>query len=103
MAVFVIIKQEIRAIILMKSMNISLPDSMRAYVENQVASGGYSTASEYFRELVRFDQKRKANERLESLLLEGLQSGNATPMTEQDWQDISQAVRQEIAKRQGLT
>lgn len=80
----------------MKSMNISLPDSIRAYVENQVASGGYSTTSKYFRELGRFDQKRKANERLESLLLEGLQSGSATPMTEQDWQDISQAVRQEL-------
>lgn len=87
----------------MKSMNISLPDSMRTYVENQVASGGYSTASEYFRELIRSDQKRKANEHLEALLLEGLQSGNATPITDKDWQDIRQAVRGEIAKRQGLT
>lgn len=87
----------------MKSMNISLPDSMRAYVENQVASGGYSTASEYFRELVRSDQKRKANEHLEALLLEGLQSGTATPLTDQDWQDIRQSVHQKVAKRQGLT
>ena len=44
----------------MKSMNISLPDSMRTYVEEQVANGGYSTASEYFRELVRNEQQRKA-------------------------------------------
>lgn len=85
----------------MKSMNISLPESMRTYVEGQVASGGYSTASEYFRELVRIDQKRKANERLEALLLEGLQSGAATPITDKDWQDIRQAVRKEAAKRQG--
>ncbi|KJH71695.1 type II toxin-antitoxin system ParD family antitoxin [Aliterella atlantica] len=85
----------------MKSMNISLPESMRTYVEEQVASGGYSTASEYFRELVRTDQKRKDNERLESLLLEGLQSGTATPITDEDWQDIRQAVRKEVAKRQG--
>nr|WP_235355209.1 type II toxin-antitoxin system ParD family antitoxin [Aliterella atlantica] len=82
-------------------MNISLPESMRTYVEEQVASGGYSTASEYFRELVRTDQKRKDNERLESLLLEGLQSGTATPITDEDWQDIRQAVRKEVAKRQG--
>lgn len=85
----------------MKSMNISLPESMRTYVEEQVASGGYSTASEYFRELVRIDQKRKDNERLEALLLEGLQSGAATPITDKDWQDIKQAVRKEAAKRQG--
>ena len=50
----------------MKSMNISLPDSMRTYVEEQVASSGYSTVSKYFRELVRQDQKRKATERLET-------------------------------------
>jgi antitoxin ParD1/3/4 len=82
-------------------MNISLPESMRAYVEEQVASGSYSTVSEYFRELVRQDQKRKAQQRLEALLLEGLESGTATPMTDQDWQDIRQAVRERVAKRQG--
>lgn len=81
----------------MKSMNISLPDSMRTYVENQVASGGYSTASEYFRQLIRADQKRQANERLEALLLEGLESGTATPMSDKDWQEVRSAV----AKRQG--
>ena len=74
---------------------------MRAYVEEQVASGNYSTVSEYFRELVRQDQKRKAQERLETLLLEGLDSGTATPMTAQDWEDIRQAVRERVAKRQG--
>ncbi len=82
-------------------MNISLPDSMRAYIEEQVASGGYSTISEYFRELVRQDQKRKAQERLEALLLEGLDSGAATAITAQDWEDIRQAVRKRIAKQQG--
>ena len=84
----------------MKSMNISLPDSMRAYIEEQIASGGYSTASEYLRELVRQDQKRKAQERLEALLLEGL-SETATPMTSKDWEDIRQTVRDRIAKLQG--
>ncbi|HLO86600.1 MAG TPA: type II toxin-antitoxin system ParD family antitoxin [Nostocaceae cyanobacterium] len=87
----------------MKSMNISLPDNMRAYVEEQVAQGGYSSASEYFRELVRQDQKQKANERLQTMLLEGLNSGNATEMTTQDWEDIRQAVREKINKRQSAT
>ena len=41
----------------MKSMNISLSDTMRDYIEEQVAQGGYSSVSEYFRELVRKDQK----------------------------------------------
>ncbi|MBC1236859.1 type II toxin-antitoxin system ParD family antitoxin [Nostoc sp. 2RC] len=84
----------------MKSINISLPDVMRTYVEEQVASGGYSTVSEYFRELVRQDQKRKAEERLQTLLLEGLNSGSATPLTDQDWDDIRQAVQKKISQQQ---
>ncbi len=86
----------------MKSINISLPDSMRAYVEDLVANGGYSSISEYFRELVRLDQKRKAQERLESMLLEGLNSGAATEMTQQDWEDIRKKVHEKVAKRQNL-
>jgi len=85
---------------LMKSMNISLPDTMRDYIEEQVAQGGYSSVSEYFRELVRQDQKLRANERLQTMLLEGLNSGNATEMTAQDWEDIRQAVREKTNKRQ---
>ena len=84
----------------MKSMNISLPDTMRDYIEEQVAQGGYSSVSEYFRELVRQDQKLRANERLQTMLLEGLNSGNATEMTAQDWEDIRQAVREKTNKRQ---
>ncbi|MBH8552304.1 type II toxin-antitoxin system ParD family antitoxin [Nostocaceae cyanobacterium CENA357] len=83
----------------MTSINISLPDSMGAYIEQQVTSGGYSSASEYFRELVRQDQKRKAKEQVETLLLEGLNSGTATEMTTQDWQDIRQVVRERAMKR----
>lgn len=72
---------------------------MQAYVEEIVEKEGYSTPSEYFRELVRQDQKRKATERMETLLLEGLESGAATPIEPQDWQDIRAAVRERLAKQ----
>ncbi|MFO5528234.1 MAG: type II toxin-antitoxin system ParD family antitoxin [Cuspidothrix sp.] len=85
----------------MKSINISLPDTMRTYVEQLVAQGGYSSISEYFRELVRQDQKQRAKEQLQTMLLEGLNSGEATEMTAHDWEDIRQAVRNKINKRQG--
>ena len=62
----------------MATMNISLPDTLRGFVENRVVEGNFGTVSEYIRELVRADQKRKAQERLEELLVEGLESG--TPM-----------------------
>ncbi len=59
----------------MTSLNISLPKALRQYIEGQIAGGAYSTPSEYVRELIREDQKRRAQERLEAALLEGLNSG----------------------------
>ncbi|MEH1851273.1 MAG: type II toxin-antitoxin system ParD family antitoxin [Nostoc sp.] len=85
----------------MKNINISLPDAMRTYIEEKVTTGGYSSVSKYFRELVRQDQKRQVAERLETMLLEGLNSGNATEMTPDDWEDIRQAVRERITKHKG--
>ena len=66
----------------MATLNISLPDVMRAFVDGQVAAGGYSTASEYVRELVRADQKRAAKERLDQLLIEGIESGLGIEISE---------------------
>ncbi|MDY6785266.1 MAG: type II toxin-antitoxin system ParD family antitoxin [Cyanobacteriota bacterium] len=53
------------------------------------------------RKWFRKDQKRKAKERVEALLLEALDSGSATPMTENDWQEIRKATSERISKRQG--
>jgi antitoxin ParD1/3/4 len=69
----------------MTTLNISLPASMRAYVDQQVAAGGFSTASEYIRQLVREDQRRAAKQRLESLLMEGLASGPSIEFTDEYW------------------
>ena len=55
----------------MSTMNISLPDSLRTYVDEQVADRGYGTSSEYMRELIRQDQDRQ---RLRALLLDGAAS-----------------------------
>ena len=43
----------------MTSMNISLPQVLKAYVEGQVASGDWGTPSEYIRELIRQDKERR--------------------------------------------
>jgi antitoxin ParD1/3/4 len=54
-----------------------------------IAAGRYSSTSEYVRELIRADEKRKAEERLEALLLEGL-LGAETELTPADWTQIRQ-------------
>ena len=71
----------------MQSMNISLPEPLKEFVDGQIASGRYSSASEYVRELIRDDEKRKAEERLESLLLDGL-SGDESKLTRKDFAEI---------------
>jgi antitoxin ParD1/3/4 len=61
----------------MSTMNISLPDSLKDYVDEQVDEGGYGTSSEYVRELIRKDQDRK---RLRAMILQGATSGLAAPV-----------------------
>jgi antitoxin ParD1/3/4 len=79
----------------MQTMNISLPDQLREFVDEQVGSGKYSSASEYVRELIRDDERRKAQEKLEALLMEGLESGKPSEMTRKDWAEIRrEAVKQ---------
>lgn len=65
----------------MASLNISLPQALKDYVEDQVSGGSYSTPSEYLRELLRRDQQQKAQERLDTLLLEAIESGEPIPVT----------------------
>jgi antitoxin ParD1/3/4 len=47
----------------MQTMNISLPDPLKEFIDRQIAEGRYSSVSEYIRELIRDDEKRKAEER----------------------------------------
>ena len=55
----------------MTTMNISLPDTLKQFVDTQVATAGYGTSSEYVRQLIRRDQER---EQLRTVLLQGAQS-----------------------------
>jgi antitoxin ParD1/3/4 len=68
-------------------MTISIPDSIKELVDQEVASGTFPTAEEYIRALVEADQKQKALDRLEAQLIEGLDSP-VSEMTQQDWDDI---------------
>jgi antitoxin ParD1/3/4 len=70
------------------SMNISLPAPLKAWIEQQVANGGYSTASEYVREVLRRQQAEHARTQIDARLTEAIDSGPSTPLTRQDWKNI---------------
>ena len=55
----------------MSTMNVSLPDELKAYVDDQVGEGGYGSTSEYVRDLIRRDQNRQ---QLRRALLDGAAS-----------------------------
>ena len=82
----------------MQSMNISLPDPLKQFVDGQVAEGRYSSASEYVRELIREDEKRKAKNKLEALLLEGLGS-EESELTPADWTAIRKEALAKVKAR----
>jgi antitoxin ParD1/3/4 len=69
----------------MVSLNISLPKTLREYIETQVREGDFSTRSEYLRSLIREDQKRKAEGRIEALLLDGRSSGEPNEVNQAFW------------------
>jgi antitoxin ParD1/3/4 len=74
----------------MTTMNISLPDEMKAFIEAQMSQEGFASASEYFRTLIREEQRRRARRALEAKFREALESGPATPMTREDWVALRQ-------------
>lgn len=82
----------------MTTMNISLPESLRRFVDERAATG-FGSASEYIRTLLREDQKRSAQEHLEQLLLKGINSGPAEPWTQDEWTELRQHIRATAAKK----
>lgn len=69
------------------TLSISLPEPLRAFVEEQATKAGHGSVSAYVESLVRAEQKRQAEARLEALLLEGLRS-EPSLMTSEDWEAI---------------
>ncbi len=82
----------------MQSMNVSLTEPLKQFVDGQISTGRYSSASEYVRELIRNDEKRNAEEHLEAKLLEGL-SRAESKMTPATWTAVRKEALAQIAAR----
>ena len=80
-------------------MNVSLPEKLKEYVDGRVETGGYGTASEYVRDLIRQDlenQRKERNERLDALLLEGLKSmeeEGTFEITDEYWDEMRTRIK----------
>jgi antitoxin ParD1/3/4 len=78
------------------TMNIALPDALRAYVAQRVEAGEYGNTSEYVRDLIRKDQREQRIQRLRALVEDGLASGKATADKPVDWGELEAIARGDI-------
>ena len=83
-------------------MNISLPETLREFVDERVAEGSFANASDYVRALIRDDRVKRAQASLEAKLLEGLASGPPIEATDAYWEDLKARVRNRTAKRKRM-
>ena len=90
----------------MTTMNISLPEKMKEFVDGRVEAGHYGTASEYVRDLIRKDSERQAkerNDRLDGLLLEGLKSledEGTVEDTDKYWSQLQERIKAGVFKKE---
>lgn len=78
------------------TMNISLPAGLRAFIAKQVRIGGYTSASEYLRQLVRVAQQ---SVQIEARLLRAIEQGKPIPMDDRMWRDMDGRVAEIIRKQ----
>ena len=86
----------------MTTVTISLPESLKTFIDEQLATKGYGNVSEYFRSLLRAAQEREEDGRLEALLVEGLAAGGKDiPLTRAFWKDLKAEAMDLAKKHQG--
>ena len=86
----------------MTTVTISLPESLKTFIDEQLATKGYGNVSEYFRSLLRAAQEREEDQRLEALLVKGLAAGGKDmPLTRAFWKDLKAEAMDLAKKHQG--
>ena len=86
----------------MTTVTISLPESLKTFIDEQLATKGYGNVSEYFRSLLRAAQERDEDARLEALLVEGLAAdGKDIPLSREFWRDLKAEAMDLAKKHQG--
>jgi len=83
----------------MTTLTISLPDSLKEFIEHEVQTKGYGNVSEYVRGLLRDAQAKEADAQLEALLIEGLVKGEDIPLSPDFWKELKQDAAKLLARR----
>jgi antitoxin ParD1/3/4 len=88
----------------MTTVTISLPESLRQFIDRQVKGGGYGNVSEYFRGLLREAQERESEKRLEALMLEALDDPRPDiEITPEFWEGVKDRLQERVERRRRRT
>ena len=85
----------------MATMNVSLPDPLKQFVDEEVRNGGFASTSDYMRDLIRQRQRAKAGEFLRQLIAESLGSGPAESVTPETFTQMRTDLRERMAREAG--
>ncbi|HEY9125519.1 MAG TPA: hypothetical protein VIM62_00240 [Acidobacteriaceae bacterium] len=83
----------------MKTLQLTLPDALHQYMQEQMQAGDYASPSEYFRDLLRADQKRRAKDALQESLLAAIGESDAEEAAPEWWEKLHQELHHHAAKR----
>ncbi len=82
----------------MATLTISLPNSLKEFIDREVQTKGYGNVSEYVRELLRQAQAKDADARLEALLIKGLTTGEDALLSPEFWSELRKDAAKILAK-----
>lgn len=81
-------------------MNLTLPDSLKAFVESRIAKRGFGSADDYVEALIREDLEKAEREEIEGKLLDALQGAPASPVTPETWEAVKrEGMRRPLVRR----
>jgi antitoxin ParD1/3/4 len=83
----------------MTTVTISLPESLKEFIDAEVQTKGYGNVSEYVRGLLRAAQAKDADAQLESLLLQGLASGKDIGLSKDFWRELKVDAARILARK----
>jgi antitoxin ParD1/3/4 len=85
----------------METITLPLPDTLKNFVDAEIAAKGYGNRADCIQALLQETQKRRAREKVEVMLQEGLDSGPSTEWTREDLEKIKQEIQERHARRNG--
>ena len=86
----------------MQTVNVDIPDSLKEYVQQQVAECGYSSISDYLCNLLQADRLRKERQAIEAEVLRAIECNEFIPLTDEVWDQMRETLNERLRAKQEM-